>query len=294
MGKRIISILLISAVLILGGCSSGKNSGSSGSAADYKLAASEGKGNSGTEVKASDSAQSAAERTDEGERKVILNANANIQVKELKSSYSSVVERAKAIGGYVSNSTVNETSSLVTVRIPSQRMDEFLKFLATVGEIKDTSTSASDITEQYTDSASRLKSYKSEEEQLLQIMKKAQTVEDILKVQSQLTQIRGEIEALQGKINMWDKLVELSTVEVRMTKAPEISGKNVRLSFIGWSEVTRGMSNGFKRTLNSVVRFFGGLLVFLVSAVPVVPFILLAAWLIIRYWKKKKRIAGNR
>jgi uncharacterized protein YydD (DUF2326 family) len=130
---------------------------------------------------------------------------------------------------------------------------------------------------------------KAQEEQLLEIMKKAGTVEEILKVQDQLYAVRGEIESLEGRINMWDKLVEMSTVSISLNKITEIVGKDVSISPITWSEIAKGISNGFNATLNFIIRFFTGIFVLLVSAAPLLPFIAVGIWLVIRFIRKSKK-----
>jgi len=225
---------------------------------------------------------------DEG-RKIIQNVTCVIDVKDLKGAYDSVMVKSQEIGGYVANSSIRDANSQITVRVPSAKLEDFIKFIDTLGgQNVETSRNADDVTEQYTDVISRLKNLKAQEEQLLTIMKKADTVEDTLKVQSELFRVRGDIEVLQGKINMWDKLVEFSTVVLRLNKIQEIGGKDVKVSFISLSEIAKGMSNGFKTTLNFAIRFISGIFVLLISLIPIIPFIAFIVWLVVKYRKKIK------
>lgn len=224
-------------------------------------------------------------------RKIIYTANSTISVKDLKASYDSIIAKAQEIGGYVANSTIRESYSQITVRIPAVKLEDYLKYLDTLGgENKETTVSTNDVTEEYTDIQSRLRNLKAHEEQLLSIMKKATTVEDTLKIHNELFRVRGEIEAFEGKIKMWDKLVELSTVTIRLNRIPEMGGsKDVKISFISFDEILKGMSNGFKTTFNFTIRFITGIFVLLISMLPIVPFIALIVWLIIRFRKKIKK-----
>jgi len=224
-------------------------------------------------------------------RKIIYNANAEIDVKDLKGTYDSIISRVEGIGGYIASSGITDNYSEITARIPSEKLDEFIKYLETLGEGNNRIyRNSDDITEQYTDTESRLRNYKAQEEQLLEVLDKAETVEDILKVQNELFRVRGEIEALEGSIKMWDRLVELSTVTVRLNKIREIGEKEVKITFITLDEIVKGMANGFKSTLNFIIRFISGVFIYLVSIIPALPFIALALWLLN---KLRKKITGR-
>jgi hypothetical protein len=222
-------------------------------------------------------------------RKVIYNARSSISVKDLKGAFDSITAKTISMGGYVSSSNLGQDYSEITIKIPALQFTGFISYLNTIGESREVSTSTNDITEQYTDAKSRVKNLQAQEEQLLTIMKKANTIDEILKVQNELSNVRGNIEVLQGKINMWDKLVEMSTITISLSKVKEIGGKEVKVSFISWGEIAKAISNGFNSTLNFVTRFFSGIFIILISAIPVIPFVALAAWLIIRYRKKSKK-----
>lgn len=227
-------------------------------------------------------------------RKIIYNASVMLDIKDLKGSYDSIISKAQEMGGYIASSNIRENDSQITMRVPAVKLSDFLKFLDTLGgENKESSVNTSDVTDQYTDMDSRVRNLKAQEEQLLSIMKKAVTVDETLKVQSELYRVRGEIESLEGKLKMWDKLIEYSTVSINLKRIQEIGDKDVKVSFITWSELVNGISNGFKATLNFVVRFFSGIFILLISALPVIPFIAVAVWFILRYIKKsKKNISG--
>jgi hypothetical protein len=220
------------------------------------------------------------------ERKIIQNARVILEVKDTNESYDKIEKKVISSGGYVSASDIGSNYSHITIRVPATSLGNILSFLDTVGDRKERNTSTDDITEEYTDTKARLKNLKAQEEQLLGIMKKANTIEDILKVQGELYKVRGDIEAFEGKIKMWDKLVEFSTIDITLNKAKEISGKNVKLTFISWNEIGKAMANGFKSTLNVIIRFFSTILVFIVTILPLIPFIALAVWIFIRFRKK--------
>lgn len=226
-------------------------------------------------------------------RKIIYNASATINVKDLKNAHEQVVGRSQNLGGYVSNSNSDEAYSQIIVRVPSSKLGEFLDYLKTLGEYKNESISTDDITDQYTDTEARLKNLKAEEEQLHAIMKKANTVDEVLKVQAELSRVRGDIEVMEGRINMWDKLMELSTVTVMLYKMPEVAGKDVKISLISFTEMGKNIANGFKSMVNFIIRLISSIIVVIVSLIPLSPFVAIAAWIVIRYRKKRKQKKEN-
>lgn len=220
-------------------------------------------------------------------RKVIYNASVTLDVRDLRKAYDSITSKAVEMGGFISHSGINESSSQVTVRIPAEKLTNFLEYLDTLGgQNKECTIDTEDVTERYFDAQSNLRNLKAQEEQYLTILKKANTIDEIMKVQNEIYRVRGEIETLQGRINMWDNLIDLCTITIRLNKIMDMGGKDVSISFITWNEITKAMSNGFKSTLNFIIRLISGLFVFVVSIIPALPFIAAAVWLFLKYGKK--------
>ena len=309
--RKFLCILIVILILLLPACSSKKSASSAGkgtmnSAASYNGApksevsektakdmavASTGENKTNT---TGDTSVKQSEQ-DSSVRKVIYNASVKFDVKDLKGSYDSILSKASEMGGYVAGSNISDNVSSITVRMPTKLMNSFLKYLDTFeGKNKVSSINTDDVTDQYTDSQSSLRNLKAQEEQLLLIMKKANTVDETLKVEDQLYKVRGQIETIQGRINMWDKLLEYSTISITINKIPEITGgKEVGISFITFKEIKKAITNGFNSTLNFAVRAICDIFIFLVSIIPLLPFIALAVWLVIRYRIKRKKIISK-
>lgn len=303
--KRIILIALsLILVISLSACSGRKADSAASTANDMKAeqrasfaggAAPASSAPEAAVTSKNDVADAQAQEQPQGDRKVIYNASVTLDVKDLGKAYDSVISKAREMGGYISESGIYETSSVVTIRIPAGKMTDYLSYLDTLGGTrKEQNIKMEDVTDQYTDTQSRLKNLLAQEEQLLTIMKKAETIDEIMKVQNEIYRVRGDIEVLQGRINLWNNLIDLCTITIRLNKIAEIGGKEVSVSFITWGEMAKAMSNGFKSTLNFVVRFFTGFFVFIISIIPLVPFIALVVWIILRYRKKIiKRNSGK-
>lgn len=220
-------------------------------------------------------------------RKVIYNASITFDVRDLNKTYDSIISKAGEMGGFVSHSSIGGNSSTIVVRIPSSQMEYFMKYIDTLGgQNKESSIDTEDVTEKYYDAQSNLRNLKAQEEQYLAILKKANTIEEIMKVQNEIYRVRGEIETLQGRINMWDNLIDLCTITIRINKIVDIKTKDVGISYITWAEFTKAMSNGFKSTLNFIIRLISNLSILLASIIPLLPFIGAAVWLFLKYKNK--------
>jgi hypothetical protein len=158
----------------------------------------------------------------EADQRIIKTADLLIGVDGVEAKTQEIITLASGRGGFVQSSTILEDaegykSGYVTVRVLSDT------FESTVTAIKDIavrvdreSITGQDVTEQYTDLDARLRSAQAQEEQYLLILEKAETVQDILAVQSYLQNIRYEVESLQGQLDSLGNQTEYSTISVTL------------------------------------------------------------------------------
>ena len=163
------------------------------------------------------------------DRKIIRNASLSLIVADL----SQAIERIQQIvagapGAYVSNSDIRDPESglptILTLRIPSASLDAVIaetKSLA--AEVLRDTINSRDVTEEYTDISSQLRNLEATEAQYLLILTDAENVEDVLAVQDRLRSVRGEIELLQGRINLLSNQIVFSTVTVVLHAPPDLS-----------------------------------------------------------------------
>lgn len=156
--------------------------------------------------------------------KVIRNGNFVIEVDSVSDGAPKVADIAKTRGGYVDSSNINEDTAgnvtgYVTIRVPSDKFDDAMNDIRALAvRVSSESTTAQDVTEQYTDLEARLKAAEDEEAQYLTILKQANTVEDLLSVQQYLSQVRSTIESLQGQIQYLSNVTDYSTISVTLTE----------------------------------------------------------------------------
>jgi hypothetical protein len=152
---------------------------------------------------------------------IIRNASLTLTVKEVEDSLNAIRAIAGSAGGWVAQSNTRYEGERqvanVALQVPSAQFD------ATVSEIRklavkvETETSTSqDVTEEFTDLESQMRNLKATEASLLALQARAERIEDILRLQQELTNIRGQIEKIQGRVNFLSRRTEMSTISVSL------------------------------------------------------------------------------
>jgi len=138
-----------------------------------------------------------------------------------------VAALATELGGYVVSSNKgedeNKKSGRISIRIPANRFNEaFTKLRALAIKVPSESTNSQDVTEEYMDLQARLRNLEATEAQFLALLQKAQTVEEIVKVQRELSNIRGEIERVKGRIQYLDRTTDMSLINVNLQETKTV------------------------------------------------------------------------
>jgi hypothetical protein len=229
---------------------------------------------------------------------MIRNANITLEVKDFDTAYGRIETLISGIGIVQSTDISTEkvyddagkekliTKGIVIIRVDKDRFDRVMNGLKGLGLVTDQSLSTEDVTDKFFDTESRVKLLKYEESRLLDYLKRIGDPDTIFKTESRLTEIREEIENLTGTLNRMSDLVKLSTITINMGEVlPEIEKK---LEKTYWQK----LGDGFIKSFSGVVRFCGGLLAFVVGALPVlilIGFLVFLGWLIFKGYRHARR-----
>lgn len=150
-------------------------------------------------------------------RNLILTANVAMKTQDPWATADKARAIATGLGGDIlamSQTGQGENrSALITVRIPSDRFDEALRQLKLLdGEVLTSNVDAKDVTDQFTDLQARLVAKQAEEQRYLQLFPQAKTVDETLKIDAALGNVRVQIEQLQGQLNLIKNRTEFSTI----------------------------------------------------------------------------------
>ncbi len=157
-------------------------------------------------------------------RKLIRNAQLDLEVKSFQAAMDRITALTKSAGGYVdtSNSQRGGNGKLqgtVVVKVLPENLDAFLLQLRDLGEVKNQSVSTDDVTKDYFDTQARLDNSRRMEAQLQDLLKHENgKVSDLLAVERELGRVRGEIEQMQGQLKLYDFQVEYATVTMNLTE----------------------------------------------------------------------------
>ncbi|MCC6174833.1 MAG: DUF4349 domain-containing protein [Chloroflexi bacterium] len=160
-------------------------------------------------------------------RMVVYTTDLSILVKSLAETVQAVSDIATQAGGYVAGveNTEDGTSSLTTVRlrVPPDRYDATMRQLRGLAvEVTDEKAATQDVTQEYDDVQTQLRAVEASYSQLLELLNRAQNVEEILKIQDRLAQTKREIDRLKGRQTFLERTSELATVTVHARPASDI------------------------------------------------------------------------
>lgn len=215
-------------------------------------------------------------------KKIIKNASVKFETDDLEKTFEQIQNAIKANQGSILNDSegkdYNTLYRNITVKVPSQNFDPFMNAISkgiSFFERKD--ISATDVTAQYIDLTSRLKTKKKLEDRYIEILQKASKVSEILEIEKQISAIREEIEAKEGELKYLENQVSLSTVTIEFYKTiAQKEGVKISYGSKLWTAIKSG---------------FFSLSDFLISLLSVWPFVILfcvLAYFIRKRLKRKK------
>ncbi|WP_378178074.1 DUF4349 domain-containing protein [Aquimarina sp. SS2-1] len=171
--------------------------------------------------------------------KIIKNANCRIKVNSVEQVSQKSKRIASAFNGYISDERFTNTNyskeNRFTIRVPRKSFDKVLDSICALAQFVDhKNISTIDVTEEYIDVSSRLKTKLEVKDRYETILKtKAKTVEDVLLTEDKLRQLQEEIEAAQGRLSYISNKVSYSTIQLDLyeTVVPKDTPKEYVKSF---------------------------------------------------------------
>lgn len=194
------------------------------------------------------------------ERMVIKDAKLSLIVKDPPSAMDAIATMAEEMEGFVVSAELYQTKTktgkeipraTITIRVPAEMLTQALDKIKSLTDQPPQSEniSSQDITAEYTDLDSRLRNLKRTEEQLQEIMDRAYSTEDVLAVYQQLTQVREQIEVIEGQMKYYREAVALSSITVTLIAEEAVEP----LSIGGWKPV--GVARDALQALINAVQF---------------------------------------
>lgn len=228
-------------------------------------------------------------------RKLVQTVNMNVETENLDIVLQQINDRIAVLGGYIENSNIQNGSTYngnrnrnatVTVRVPSKDLEAFLNKIDEVSNIVSSQKTVEDVTLNYIATESRLKALQAEEARLLELIAKAETLDDLLTIEQRLTDVRTDIEQVASALRVFDNQVDYATIHLRISEVKEFT------EVVEEENVWQRIATGFIKSLESIGAFFEELFVFLVVSAPyfvLIGIVPLVVFLIIRFIIRKRR-----
>jgi hypothetical protein len=212
--------------------------------------------------------------SDQVVRKVIRNASLDLEVKDVPAAYNQLLAFATQHGGYEVSRLQSRSGGYILVdaqiKIEPGKLDAFLEYAATLGDVINTQTTTSDITEDYFDAQTRLATMERTLATYYDFLDNAANIDDSLKVQSRIDSLTIEIESLKGQLKLWDSLLAESviTLRLRQVEDPVKIKKEISWSTLSFDDMLYLMRSGLTGVLNFLVNAVQWLAVALVVTLP--------------------------
>jgi len=195
------------------------------------------------------------------ERMIVKTADISLVVPDVYKTAKDITDFAGQNEGFVVNSYIYKMGlspvGTVTIKIPGAKFESSLEALKKYGEVKGERSSGDDITEEYVDLDAQLKNFKAVEVQYLQILAKAQKISDILEVQRELTNVRSNIERLQGRMKFLKQSTDLASITIQMATDPEnlptYDEQNKWKPLAVVKEAIRALTDAGKQVVNFII-----------------------------------------
>jgi len=163
-------------------------------------------------------------------RKWIITIDMNVETEDLDAMMADLGQKINSLGGYVEDQNIHNGSSHssrryrsanLTVRIPEKEVDQFTNDVSGMANVVSQNLRREDITLKYVATSSRVTALETEEARLLELLAKAETMEDLLEIEARLTDVRYELENYASQLRLLDNQVDYATIYLYIDEVQE-------------------------------------------------------------------------
>ena len=199
--------------------------------------------NTGVETPASKPASDSKENIAQApsvlsDEKLVYTCDMTVETTEYANTAAALKAKVKEFGGIVESESETDNDNswyysdhrryasmkmYLKVRIPSERYSEFIDSAGSLGKVRQKTQNVQNISRRYSDTEARIKALETEEERLLDMLKKAASVEEMLSVEQRLTEVEYELSSQRSALSGMDVDVAYSTINITLTEVLEYS-----------------------------------------------------------------------
>ena len=217
-------------------------------------------------------ASSPEAQNDLSERKIIRTATVNFETTGYEAFLESLNACVTSRGGYVESSetygggvysSYYSRSASVTVRIPASQYDAFMASVVEIGAMTYRSESKDDVTMSYIDIESHIRALETEYATLLEILDKAESLEDVILLQNRISEVNYELDSYKSQIRKYDDLISYCTIYIHVNEVLRETVPNERTLTFGERIVT-----GLRENVLDIGEGFADFAVWFVTSLP--------------------------
>ena len=212
--------------------------------------------------------------------KIIRSVNLEVETQKFDSLMTTIDTQINQLGGYVESSNIsgrkyNSSNDMrsgnMVARVPKDKLDEFINTVDDNANIVNKQEATKNVTLDYINTESHKKSLEIEQERLLALLEKVETLEDIITLETRLSGVRYELQSYEVQLRSIDNLVEYSTVTLNILEVERLTEvAEVKITF--WNRIQTGFGD-------SIYNIGEGLKNFVVWFIVNLPYIII--WVVI-------------
>ena len=203
-------------------------------------------------------------------QKKIRNLELHAETEDMDTLLESIETRTAELGGYVEQKEVYRGSAYadrvyrhgtLTLRVPAEKADQLVQNVGEISNITNMMEDVDDVTLQYVATESRITALTTEETRLLELLAKAENMEDLLMIEARLTEVRAELEEYTSQLRIYDNLVNYATIRLNIQEVREYTPVEEETF---WQRIGSGFSESLENLGEGILNF----IVFFISAIP--------------------------
>ena len=193
------------------------------------------------------------------EQKLIYTANLEMESTVFDDTVAALTALTRECGGYFSNSNIRNyqsgyRSANYTIRIPADRYEDFLAQAGELCHVLRRNSTTEDVSEYYYDVEGRLTTQKTKLARLQELLKQAKNMEDIITIESAISDTENQIEYLSGTLKRYDALVDYSTVHIQLQEVYRLSNTEEPVKGFGSRFIT-ALKSGWENFVDDTEDF---------------------------------------
>ena len=235
-------------------------------------------------------------------QKLIKTVSLSMETKEFDPLLENIRSKVEELGGYIESSEISGSRyysvqenryAWLTLRIPADKLEGFVTVVSELGNVTSKNESVEDITLQYVDVEGRKQALETEQARLLELLERAETMEDIIAIESRLSEVRYELQSYGSTLRTYDNQVNYSTVSIRISEVERVTPVIEKRTFL--EEIQYRLSDNLYdigQGIRNFVIWFISSLPYLIIWAAVIAVLVLVARKIIRkkpFFGKRKR-----